>query len=616
MCNLKAHCYHCIGFCFLDILCESKHTFALFTYGIITFKYLSTRRSVTLGHRLRGERCSMENRRFSLKTIYLTALTAVLAFSFIAFVAFDANTQQKQIEQTLLEEARMFAREMDAVWQFMDNSQDIINNTTDGDYEFKGLHCAVVGRSVGKIFSINNDYTIRYTNFNPRSEQDIPDEFEEEALTLFNEDASQTEYYGIASYKDIERFRYVRALQVNDSCLECHGSPVGEIDITGHAKEGWTLDSVGGAISIVIPVEQQTENLDANMLRDMVFFLGITTFIGLVIYVVTTIFVLKPLRKMHDAFDEMGQGRLRASVWQRGAAREMRELSISFNEMSDELGSMYENLESQVQKRTHDLSEANKLLEQQRDRLTLLNEKLEKETQFKSDLLSMVNHELRTPLTSIIAFAQTSYEKCSPDNERDRRAWAEIEKNSQVLLNMINNMLDIARTDAGSIGAVFEPVSLGDIIASVKTTLEPLVCHYAMSFEVHVDADVPLVIADAEKLERMLQNLTSNAIKYTPDGGSLAIHVSYNRERNEVIISVADNGIGIAPEDHERIFERFVQVGSTAKRRYNGTGLGLALVREYANIQGFSVSVQSALDEGSTFIITIPADSIVRESDE
>ena len=86
--------------------------------------------------------------------------------------------------------------------------------------------------------------------------------------------------------------------------------------------------------------------------------------------------------------------------------------------------------------------------------------------------------------------------------------------------------------------------------------------------------------------------------------------------KNPSRISVADNGIGIAPEDHERIFERFVQVGSTAKRRYNGTGLGLALVREYANIQGFSVSVQSALDEGSTFIITIPADSIVRESDE
>lgn len=558
----------------------------------------------------------VEKRGFSLKTIYLTALTVVLVSSFVAFVIFDANTQQKQTEQTLLEEARMFAREMDAVWQFMHNSQDVINSTTDGDYEFKGLHCAVVGRSVGKLFSINNDYTIRYTNFNPRSEQDIPDEFEADALTLFNEDASQTEYYGIAPFEDVDRFRYVRALEVDESCLECHGSPVGEIDKTGYAKEGWTLDSVGGAISIVIPVEQQTENLNANRTRDMIFFLGITTFIGLVIYVVTTLFVLKPLRKMHDAFDEMGQGRLRASVWQRGAAREMKELSTSFNEMSDELGSMYESLESQVQKRTQDLSEANRLLEQQRDKLTQLNEKLAKETQFKSDLLSMVNHELRTPLTSIITFAQTSYDQCDPDDENDRRAWAEIKKNSQVLLNMINNMLDIARTDAGSMDAMLEPVSLGDIIASVKTTLGPLVGQYNMSFSVHVDADVPLIIGDAEKLERMLQNLASNAIKYTPDGGALAIQVAYDHEADEVTIAVADNGIGIAPKDHERIFERFVQVGSTATRRYNGTGLGLALVREYADMQGFSVSVQSELGQGSTFIITIPADSIVRESDD
>lgn len=557
----------------------------------------------------------MTNRGFSLKTIYLTALTVILVVSFVAFVAFDVNTQKKQAEQTLLEEARMFAREMDAVWQFMDNSQNIINNAANGEYEFKGLHCAVVGRSVGKLFSINNDYTIRYTNFNPRSEQDVPDEFEAAALTLFNNDSTQTEYYGIAPFEDVERFRYVRALQVNDSCLECHGSPVGEIDITGNAKEGWTLDSVGGAISIVIPVDQHNEAQATNMFWDMVFFLGITTFIGIVIYAVTTIFVLNPLKKMQGAFDEMGSGRLRASVSQKGAAREVKNLSASFNEMSTELSSMYESLESQVQARTRDLSEANELLEKQRDKLTQLNQELAKETQFKSDLLSMVNHELRTPLTSIITFAQISYDQCDPARESDRRAWEEIRKNSQVLLDMINNMLDIARTDAGGMKAVCEPVSLGDIMASVKSTLEPLASRYAMSFAVGVDADVPLVIGDAEKIERMLQNLASNAIKYTPDGGTVELHVAYRRESEEVTLSITDNGIGIAPENHERIFERFVQVGSTANRRYNGTGLGLALVREYADMQGYSVSVQSALGEGSTFVITIPADSIVRESD-
>ena len=117
--------------------------------------------------------------------------------------------------------------------------------------------------------------------------------------------------------------------------------------------------------------------------------------------------------------------------------------------MAGELRGRYEHLESQVQERTVDLREANALLERQRDKLEQLNADLAQETQFKSDLLSMVNHELRTPLTSIITFAQISREACDPANEHDRRSWEEIEKNSRILLNMINNMLDIARSDAG-----------------------------------------------------------------------------------------------------------------------------------------------------------------------
>ena len=206
---------------------------------------------------------------FSLKTIYLAALTAVFAVSFFAFVAFDLYSQQKQTEQAMLEEARTFAREMDAVWQFMDNQQNVINYTSDGTYEFKGLHCSVVGKSIGKLFSAGSDYAIRYTNFNPRSEQDIPDEFESEALGAFYADRSVTEYYGVADYQGEDRFRYLQALEVDNSCLDCHADPVGALDITAPEKEGWTLDSVGGAISIVIPLDQQQGAMRDNVIRDV-----------------------------------------------------------------------------------------------------------------------------------------------------------------------------------------------------------------------------------------------------------------------------------------------------------------------------------------------------------
>lgn len=115
------------------------------------------------------------------------------------FTLFDIHMQTQNMEDSLAEEARTFAREMDAVWEFMDNSQHTINNTTTGVYEFKGLHCAIVGKSVGAIFSAGNNYSIRYTNFEPRRAQDKPDAFETEALTLFNEQKDTQEFFRIVS---------------------------------------------------------------------------------------------------------------------------------------------------------------------------------------------------------------------------------------------------------------------------------------------------------------------------------------------------------------------------------------------------------------------------------
>lgn len=193
------------------------------------------------------------------------------------------------------------------------------------------------------------------------------------------------------------QFRYVQALRVNESCLECHGEPAGEIDITGFPKEGWTLDSIGGAISIVIPLEQQYQALRENVIRDVGFFLLLATFIGLVVFGLMTVFVLRPLEAMKRAFGEVGEGRLAQSMDDAGTAREMASLIDRFNAMARELRITYGGLEEQVEARTQDLRRANEELAAQRDSLEALSEKLAKESQVKSDLLSMVNHELRTP---------------------------------------------------------------------------------------------------------------------------------------------------------------------------------------------------------------------------
>ena len=186
-------------------------------------------------------------RKVSLKTLIILVTSIAFSLTFLLFVCFDSLQLQKHARETLLEQARTFADEMDAVWTFMDNSQTVINTGPDGSYSFKGLHCSIVGKSVGTLFSYGNAYTIRYTNFNPRNLQDRPDSFEAEALTAFLENPALTEYFGYADFDGTQRFRYLRKLEVDASCLACHGDPAGELDITGAVREGWTLDSLGGA---------------------------------------------------------------------------------------------------------------------------------------------------------------------------------------------------------------------------------------------------------------------------------------------------------------------------------------------------------------------------------
>ncbi|MEC4273155.1 DUF3365 domain-containing protein [Adlercreutzia sp. R25] len=570
----------------------------------------------------------MKIRNISLRVILILVLTVVFVVATIGFTIFDIRIQTENMEDSLTEEARTFAREMDAVWQFMDNSQYTINNTTDGTYEFKGLHCAIVGKSVGAIFSAGNNYAIRYTNSEPRRAQDKPDAFESEALALFNESSEVRELSRIVGNdpEDVNRartsadtgaaqFRYVQALSVNESCLECHGEPVGEIDITGFEKEGWTLDSIGGAISIVIPLEQQYQALRDNVIRDVSFFLLLATFIGVVVFGLMTVFVLRPLESMKRAFGEVGAGRLSQSMDNAGTAREVASLIDRFNAMAQELRVTYEGLEDQVTERTLDLRRANEELAAQRDSLEVLSAQLAKESQVKTDLLSMVNHELRTPLTSIITLAQIALDSGNADVE-ERKSWEEVRKSSSVLLGMINNMLDIARSDAGSMAVSSEIMDLGDIIATAQGTLGPLAINARVTLKTSVAPDVPLVYGDFEKMQRILENLGTNAVKFTASGGVVALSVSVEAETEDVLVQVSDNGIGIAEEDQERIFERFFQVDSSTTRIYGGSGLGLALVREYAVAQGFGISVESELGEGSTFTVRIPKADTVDFSEE
>ena len=550
-----------------------------------------------------------------LKTKFVCLIAVLLVVALGANILWTTENQHKQLEGELREQGRALAQQMDAVWEFMIDNQDRLAQVAfreDGVYQ--GLHCAIAGRVIGQSFTQHSDYTIRFVNFNPRNRAGEPDDYEEAALTIFHEDPDSADYYSFTDYDDKQVFRYVAPMTIEEDCLQCHGEPAGELDVTGTPKEGWHMGDIGGAISIIIPLDLYQQNERESIMQDVLFFAIVLAICLVVIYAALSYLVTRPLSKIQAGVKQVSDGNLNVQLTYSESSREMSELTSEFNGMADELANVYANLEDQVADRTEQLQQANKVLERQRKQLEQVNSQLVDENRYKSEFLSMVSHELRTPLTSIVAFADLLNKHIVPANEKEARALVGIETNSQALALMINGILEMSRLDAGRVKLNEEVVDAGDLVGMVSATVGPLATKENLTFTCEVASDVPLIRADFDKLMHVLQNLCGNAVKFTPDGGCIRLDVTYHREADEVWFRVSDTGIGIAAEDHCRIFEKFAQVDSSSTRRYNGTGLGLAIVKQYAELHGGGVSVESELGHGAAFTVRIPVNGLQIEN--
>lgn len=544
----------------------------------------------------------------TLKTKFVVLISALVVVSLFANLAWTSMNKRAQMENELREKGEVLAQQMDAVWEFMASNQDRleqISYTEDGVYQ--GLHCAIVGRSIGLLFTSQSEYTTRFVNFNPRNIADEPDDFETQALNAFI-DEGHTEYYETTEYEGREVFRYSAPMRIEENCLDCHGEPKGEIDVTGFAKEGWSIGDVGGAISIIMPLDVYRESEQSAIVQDVIFFGGMLAFCLVIVYVALGYLVTRPLNKIQAGVDQIKTGNLDVELAYTESSREMNTLTADFNRMAEELSAIYGNLETQVEDRTAQLAQANDVLERQRAQLEEVNSLLRDENRYKSEFLAMMSHELRTPLTSIIAFAEMLNKESDPKDAKEAETRREIEANSRALLFMINDILEMSRLDAGRIEMNIETVDLGDVAGLVQSVVQPLAKQNQIEFTCEIDADVPLIEADFEKVRHVLENLAGNAVKFTSKGGSVRLHISHHPECREVWLRVSDTGIGIDKADQQRVFERFVQADSSASRRYSGTGLGLALAKEYTEMHGGSISLESALGKGSVFTVRLPVD--------
>ena len=236
-------------------------------------------------------------------------------------------------------------------------------------------------------------------------------------------------------------------------------------------------------------------------------------------------------------------------------------------------------------------------------RLASTNESLISASQAKSDFLASMSHELRTPLSAILGFSDLMrQEPARGEDVLVPMEWVElIHRGGQHLLSLINDVLDLAKVEAGRLDLHLEPVDLQVAVAELLNGIRPL----AERKRLHLDASVPPVVAtvDRGRFRQVLYNLLSNAIKYTPDEGSVKVVAAVDGPY--VRIAVTDTGIGISAEDQPRVFEEFRQVGDPTERQ-EGTGLGLALTRRLVEAHGGSIGLASVRGQGSTFTFRLP----------
>jgi signal transduction histidine kinase len=241
-----------------------------------------------------------------------------------------------------------------------------------------------------------------------------------------------------------------------------------------------------------------------------------------------------------------------------------------------------------------------------RQELQDLNQKVQAANRLKTEFVTVVTHELRNPLTSIAGYLDLLLEENGREGAETREAYLQIVKrNADRLLALINDLLDIARLEAGKLELKRLPLDLESLVQEVSGALRPQIESKGQHLHLELAASLPVVTGDPERLTQVLLNLVSNAHKYTPQGGSIT--VATRAERAGVCIAVQDTGIGLSSEEQRQLFSKFFRAQHPLVRKAGGTGLGLAIARALVELHGGTITVSSAPGQGSTFNVILPA---------
>jgi two-component system sensor histidine kinase BarA len=423
------------------------------------------------------------------------------------------------------------------------------------------------------------------------------DDFERQLLAKYEkigksrDGTEKDKLYEPRRLPEANRYIYYQPIFASDNCAACH-------KVMAYMNPN--LES--GDLMAVMAVEFSDEETQDALSRNRAILYAtaiIAVFLAMIaLYVVVRYVIVKPLKHLRDVADDVSQGNLdvRAEIH---TSDEFEEVAVAFNRMLRHLAAAQQELRT-----------VNQSLDGKVDQLAQVNMRLHEMNRLKSDFLATMSHELRTPLNSIIGFSDVLSTIESLD-DRQRRYVKNIQKSGRMLLDMINDILDLAKIESGRMELRLADFHLEAVVAAQCDMARPLAEKKNIDLDVVVDDDLPEMRQDQGKVQQILNNLLSNAIKFTPEGGRIVVS-AHKLDAQHASLVVSDTGVGIAPQDQTAIFEKFRQGatvltgGDAMTREYSGTGLGLSIVKEMCKLLGGEISLVSELGKGSTFSVRLP----------
>ncbi|MEZ6140512.1 MAG: ATP-binding protein [Zavarzinella sp.] len=450
--------------------------------------------------------------------------------------------------------------------------------------------------------------------FENQAESNFPDAFGDYTYKLIKPNAKQPQFKPEATeiaivnrimgnptskdetQNDLEngKFHYYSVVRAEASCVQCHNVTQATLDNNGVIKEG---DMMG-----IVKVTLSTKSIETgkNVNRALLLSFAIMTSLLIVAgsYLIIRYVIVRPVKHLKEVANAIvtGQLNVRSEIH---TGDEFEDLSEAFNRMLKHL--------MQAQEEQAAIYNS---LDMKANELARANLALYESNKTQQHFVSTVSHELRTPLNGIIGFSDVLLSSGGSLNEKQARWVMNIRKSGQHLLSLINDILDLAKIEAGKMEVRIEDFTIPSVFELIQFQFRLPLEEKQIHFQVELDQRLPTVRQDPVKIRQILTNLISNAIKFTPTGGRVTVKSLLDGEN--VLFIVQDTGPGIAEADQKLIFEKFRQSSSIWTREHEGTGLGLSIVRELCELLGGEISLESTPGSGATFMVHIPINYVAQ----